>query len=37
MPKKARVNHLALTKVMLYKHKMGYFERCGKMQGPTTI
>lgn len=37
MPKKARSNQVPLTKVVLYKHGMGYFERCGKIAGPTSI
>jgi hypothetical protein len=37
MPKKAKTNHIPLTKVVLYKHGMGYFERCGKIAGPTSV
>lgn len=37
MSAKARTDDIPLTKVVLYKHGMGYFERCGKVAGPTTI
>lgn len=37
MARKTRTNSVSLTKVVLYKHGMGYFERCGKITGPATV